>query len=458
MPVINNRPPVVVGPIVVNLTEDTFVVPLSENTNTFDPDLVDLVRATGLPADLPPGITYDPQFHQFIIDSFHPAFQSLQQGQVTQIIVNFFVTDGFAQVPQSLILTMTGVNDAAVITGQSSAALTEDAVTSASGSLTVVDVDSGEAAFQPITALAGIYGALSLSAGGQWTYVLNNASAAVQALTAAQTVAEQFTVYSVDGTAQVISLTVTGADETVLTGTAMADVLTGTAASELLIGLGGRDLLTGNGGDDTLDGGAGADSLSGGDGNDVILFDASDRIQSGGAGIDTLNVARSVTVNLAAADQISGDSGLATGFENVDATFASAAVVLTGSDGANILAGGAAGDRLTGGLGTDVLYGNGGADRFIFRALADSQGITRDEIGDFTHGQDRIDLSAIDAVTGGRDNAFVFIGGAAFTHAGQVRYDAVAGVVEACVTADGVAAFAVDIGAGQTLTASDFVL
>ena len=45
-----------------------------------------------------------------------------------------------------------------------------------------------------------------------------------------------------------------------------------------------------------------------------------------------------------------------------------------------------------------------------------------DVIRDFTAGDDRIDLSAIDAVAGGRDTAFVF-GGAEFRGGGKPARD-----------------------------------
>lgn len=458
MPLINNTPPVVTGPITVNLIEDSFVVRLADNANVYDSDLTDLPRAIGIPETLPPGIRYDPQWHQFIIDTGHPAFQVLGASMVTQIIVNYFVTDGFDTVPHALIVTVTGQNDGAVVSGIAAGAVTEDAVETTGGSMTVNDVDMGEAGFQVETGLTGTYGSLTLTADGQWRYTLNGASAAVQALNTGQTVTDPFTVHTLDGTPQALIVTVTGAEETVLTGTAGNDTIAGTANAEALFGLAGRDNLQGNGGGDTLNGGGGADSLYGGDGADVILFDALDRVQNGGAGLDTLSVGAAVTVNLAAADQISGDSGLASGFENVDASFAMSAVQLTGSAGDNSLAGGLAADRLTGGLGADVLMGNAGADRFILRYAADSLVTARDEIGDFTQGQDRLDVSALDAVTGGRDNAFVFVGGGDFTKAGQLRYDTATGVVLGDVNGDQIADFAVDIGLGLILTASDFVL
>ena len=99
-------------------------------------------------------------------------------------------------------------------------------------------------------------------------YSLDSASAAVQALNSGQIVTDSFTVQSLDGTAQVLTISVTDADERVLTGTAGNDTLTGTAISEALFGLAERDSLAGNSGGDTLDGGSGADSLYGGDGGD----------------------------------------------------------------------------------------------------------------------------------------------------------------------------------------------
>ena len=71
------------------------------------------------------------------------------------IIVNFFVTDGFDTVPHSLIVNVTGLNDAAVITGIAVGEVTEDAVTTAAGSLSVSDVDAGQAAFQAVTGWQG---------------------------------------------------------------------------------------------------------------------------------------------------------------------------------------------------------------------------------------------------------------------------------------------------------------
>lgn len=447
-----NTAPLVSGPIVANLAEDGLVAWVSAVTNVYDDFFV---RAVGIPA-LPAGVTYDTTFGAFVIDSFDATWQALGAGQVGQVRIDYAVTDGEFVVPHALIINMTGVNDAAVIGGIGVGAVAEDSVLTTSGQLLVQDVDAGEAAFAVSqTPLRGGYGSLVVEADGRWTYTLDNASAAVQALNDGDQMADVFTVRTIDGTAAQISVTIAGETERLIAGTAGNDILTGGEIGEILMGLGGRDRLLGNGGADVLDGGAGIDSLYGGAGDDVIVFDANDRVQDGGAGNDVLRVSRSATVNLGATDQVSGDAGVTTGFENVEGIDATAALVLTGSAGANILAGGSAGDRLTGGLGADVLIGNGGADRFIYRSLAETIG---DEIADFTHRVDRIDVSAIDAITGGSNNAFSFIGGAAFSRAGQLRYDQATGQVQGDVNGDRVADLILDIGAGRTITASDFVL
>ena len=82
-------------------------------------------------------------------------------------------------------------------------------------------------------------------------------------------------------------------------------------------------------------------------------------------------------------------------------------------------------------------------------------------ISDFLSGADVIDLSRLDAKTGGNDDAFAFIGAAAFSSvAGQLRFR-VSGanvIVEGDVTGDGVADFAIVLGATVAVIATDFVL
>lgn len=93
---------------------------------------------------------------------------------------------------------------------------------------------------------------------------------------------------------------------------------------------------------------------------------------------------------------------------------------------------------MLGGEGSDKLKGGSGTDRFDFNGTAESNVITgRDVIFDFdANGMDLIDLFTIDAVAGGANDAFTFIGNTAFTGLGQIRVFQISGntVIDANTT------------------------
>ena len=135
--------------------------------------------------------------------------------------------------------------------------------------------------------------------------------------------------------------------------------------------------------------------------------------------------------------------------------------VLIGGDGNDQLFGGNGDDVLFGGMGTDILNGGRGRDTFVWTDIAESRpGPERDRIEDFTRGEDKIDVSRIDAIAGGSNDAFVFIGTAAFTAAGQLRqFEFGKGViVEGDVTGDGKADFQIAVQTQVMLTLEDFVV
>ncbi|MBL6431118.1 MAG: hypothetical protein HPM95_07425 [Alphaproteobacteria bacterium] len=68
-------------------------------------------------------------------------------------------------------MTVTGENDAAGIAGKTSDAFDEDDAATLSGTLTVSDIDTGEAGVQPQTNVAGTYGVFAIAASGAWTYI-----------------------------------------------------------------------------------------------------------------------------------------------------------------------------------------------------------------------------------------------------------------------------------------------
>ena len=141
-----------------------------------------------------------------------------------------------------------------------------------------------------------------------------------------------------------------------------------------------------------------------------------------------------------------------------------------GQDGSDTLRGGAGDDVLCGGLGVDQMAGGAGADSFSYFATGESAVAARDVITDFTVDAgagtafvDRLNLSFIDAKAGvvGND-AFVFVGGAAFTAEGQIRafrHGAVT-IVQANTTGAGGAEmeFVLQGFSGTDLSAADLVL
>ncbi|MEO3962299.1 VCBS domain-containing protein, partial [Chromobacterium piscinae] len=111
-----------------------------------------------------------------------------------------------------ITVVVTGVNDAAVISGTDHGIVVEDDITQVSGTLLVKDVDQNQSAFQPMADVQADYGTFHFdSATGQWTFILDNAKA--QELTSADRFDRTFTVLSLDGTPHTITVTIQGKDD-----------------------------------------------------------------------------------------------------------------------------------------------------------------------------------------------------------------------------------------------------
>ncbi|MBV7439759.1 VCBS domain-containing protein, partial [Aeromonas sp. sif2416] len=119
----------------------------------------------------------------------------------------------------TVTITITGVNDGAVIVGDGSGAVTEDLnVVSGNltetGSLSVTDVDGAdEAEFKPGLGApsANALGSLTIDAAGKWNYEVANDK--VQYLGAGETKVETFVVESLDGTSHTVTITITGVND-----------------------------------------------------------------------------------------------------------------------------------------------------------------------------------------------------------------------------------------------------
>jgi Ca2+-binding RTX toxin-like protein len=285
----------------------------------------------------------------------------------------------------------------------------------------------------------------------------------------------------------------------------LADLLLGGAGNDTLTGGTGNDTVRGGAGDDTInytvdshgvdsvDGGADTDTLvltsGSGDqflnvtfnGTSITVFEGGTlanvesvtaNLGSGGDVLVYESTTAGVTVNLAL--------GTASGFSSIaeieSVRSDAGADVLTGDSINNRLNGqgnndtidgGGGNDTLTGGLGADLLTGGTGDDTFLYLANAESgtTAATRDSITDFqgagVAGGDLINVNAIDANTGaGGNQNFTFIGNAAFSAAGQLRFfqDGTNTFVEANTTGVTGAEFTIQVNGLHTFVAADFVL
>ncbi|AGS22437.1 VCBS domain-containing protein [Rhizobium etli] len=158
----------------------------------------------------------------YTLDNNRAATQALNQGDAVSDTLSVSSLDGTAS--HNIVVAITGANDAASIVVD--ATVTDDRATveagaagsgdpSASGKLTVSDVDDGEAVFAAPASLNGIYGSFTFNAAsGSWTYTLDNNRAATQALNQGDAVSDTLSVSSLDGTASHnIVVAITGAND-----------------------------------------------------------------------------------------------------------------------------------------------------------------------------------------------------------------------------------------------------
>ncbi|MCC4788373.1 VCBS domain-containing protein [Vibrio splendidus] len=178
--------------------------------NEFTPDSI-----SGTNGDL----TIDANGHW--VFTANSAFNQLNVGDKVEETFTVSSIDG---TPSTIKVTINGTNDKAVISGTSAGVVTEESQLKTSGSLTVTDVDAGQAHFSNID-IAGTLGTLHLTDSGTWTYDLDNKNPTVQALGKGTTATDTITVHSADGTPHQITITVNGTnDAAVITGTTTGNV------------------------------------------------------------------------------------------------------------------------------------------------------------------------------------------------------------------------------------------
>ncbi|MGN3708872.1 VCBS domain-containing protein, partial [Achromobacter xylosoxidans] len=151
----------------------------------------------------------------YTLDNASTKVQALKEGETVTDTIKVTVDDGHGGTAvKDITVTVTGTNDIAKITGQSTGAVIEDKTLVTTGKLTVSDADAGQSALIAQTNVAGKYGTFSIDANGNWTYTLNNSLKVVQDLPPGAVLKETFEVVSADGTGkQLITVDVIGTND-----------------------------------------------------------------------------------------------------------------------------------------------------------------------------------------------------------------------------------------------------
>jgi len=350
----------------------------------------------------------------YTLDNAH--HQDLAGGEVHEEMFTVTVTDDHgATATQDVTVTVRGTDDLAVIQpGGNTGAVTEDSPATATGNLQSTDIDSPADQWLAATmGGTGHHGTLTFGADGQWSYALDPADAAVDAMDTGDSLSDVFTVATADGQSATITVTVNGHTDFVPDPNDHDD-----------LGHAGPDRIVDHGNSTTIYGGSGNDSIFGNNGEDLIYGGSGDDYLNGQAGFDTIY----------------------------------------GGSGDDLIFGKAMSDLLVGGLGNDTIETGFNADRVAYLSVDDGL----DVITDFRYLADKIDLSAIDAdgaLAG--DQAFHWAGGTAAANSlwfeyvpGATNPDGSLGatMVHVDVTGDTIADLSIQLVGNIALTSADFIL
>jgi VCBS repeat-containing protein len=160
----------------------------------------------------------------YTLDDGNSEVQALNVGDHLTDTFTVTTVDGTEQV---VTIVIGGRNDAAVISGDTQGSVVEAAckdpgVPTATGTLTATDVDNPSDTFTPVKCEKsdGGYGTFTMTADGVWTYTLDNDNCKVQSLGDCDTLTDTFTVTSIDGTEQTVTIVIAGTnDSAIISGT-----------------------------------------------------------------------------------------------------------------------------------------------------------------------------------------------------------------------------------------------
>jgi VCBS repeat-containing protein len=170
----------------------------------------------------------------YTIDNSNSAVQKLNVGDT---LTDTFTVTSIDGTPQAVTITIQGANDAAVVSGATTGSVIEAGGVAnatlgtpiATGTLTDTDVDNAPNTFTPVscpTASDHCYGIFTMTAAGVWTYTLDNSNCTVQKLNVGDTLTDTFKVHTIDGTPQVVTITIHGTnDAAIICGTTKGSVI-----------------------------------------------------------------------------------------------------------------------------------------------------------------------------------------------------------------------------------------
>lgn len=171
-----NDAPVVSGTVSdPSAVEDGATSVLNALANASDVDEGASLAVVNVPGVLPAGVTYNSSSHNFTLDPGNAAYQHLAASVQTTVTVNYGVTDGIVTTPTAAAVswTITGTNDAPVVSAATATAVAEDTTAPAGDTIAnlfpsgtkFTDVDDG-ATLKGIA----ITGYTADNAKGDWQY------------------------------------------------------------------------------------------------------------------------------------------------------------------------------------------------------------------------------------------------------------------------------------------------
>jgi Ca2+-binding RTX toxin-like protein len=202
--------------------------------------------------------------------------------------LSYNVTDGAANTAATQSFSVTGVNDAPVLTGSQATLAngTEDTAYTVTLAQLLQGYTDADGDTLSITGLSVNQGTVTDNQDD--TYTITPTAQYTGTVTLSYTITDG----NSGNISGILGFNLNAPAIITYTGDAADNELTGSAGNDVLNGLSGNDTLIGGSGNDTLDGGAGIDRMEGGSANDIYIVDnAGDTvIEDIDGGIDTVQV------------------------------------------------------------------------------------------------------------------------------------------------------------------------